>query len=317
MRRISTGVAIMLFVAACGGPEGGESTTSLDTAATATSSTSSTVPPVVTTTLPATTTTLAATTTTSIPGNWADEPLVVSAFGALGWWDGSKWVQVVDSTTLPVTGGEDYRVVLQGLNATLTGGPQVEICEPLQNQGVELSDPEVLGDFPGPFGLAISAPWDLVPHFVQAETDDGTYSDFARPLLAARGIDVAHPVIKQVVRVDLEGDGVNEVVVVAEDIEDGGLFAQEGDYSLAFLRKVVDGEVQTGILGDSVVSKVEEGVTPFVLSFHIPALADLSGDGKIEIVVTSRYYEGLGFGVWEYVNDDLGAVLQIEGGCGA
>jgi len=314
LRRISTGVAIMLVFSACGGSEGGESTTSVDFATS--SSTSTTVPPVVTT-APSATTTIATTTTTSVPGNWADEPLVVSAFGALGWWDGSEWVQVVDSTTLPVSGGEDYRVVLQGLNATLTGGPQLEMCEPIENQGVELSDPEVLGDFPGPFGLAISAPWDLVPHFVQSETDDGTYSDFARPLLAARGIDVAHPVIKQIVRVDLEGDGVNEVVVVAEDIEDSGLFAREGDYSLAFLRKVVEGEVQTAILGDSVVSEVEEGVTPFVLSFQVPAVADLSGDGKMEIVVTSRYYEGLGFGVWEYVNDDLGPVLQIESGCGA
>lgn len=218
--------------------------------------------------------------------------------------------------SLPVSGGEDYRVVLLGLNATLTGGPQVLMCEPLENVGVELDDPDVLGSWPGPFGLAISAPWNLVPNFVQAETDDGTYSDFARPLLASRGLDVAHPVIKQVIRADLEGDGVNEVVVVAEDIEDDSLFAQEGDYSIAFLRKVVQGEVQTAVLGDSVVAEVEEGVTPFVLSFDVPAVADLSGDGKMELVVSSKYYEGLGFGVWEYVNDDLGPVLQIESGCG-
>lgn len=314
MRRLSTGLALVLVIGACGGAEGGETITSIDSSTT--SSTSTTAPPVVTTTSPATTTTAAATTSTAVPGTWADEPLVVSAFGALGWWDGSDWVQVTDSTTLPVSGGEDYRVVLRGLNATLTGGPQTLMCEPLENQGVELSDPDVLGEFPGPFGLAISAPWNLVPHFVQTETDDGTYSDFARPLLASRGLDVAHPVIKQILRIDLDGDGVNEVVVVAEDIEDDGLFAREGDYSIAFLRKVVDGEVQTAILGDSVVAEVEEGVTPFVLSFDVPAVADLSGDGKMEIVVTSKYYEGLGFGVWEYVNDDLGPVLQIESGCG-
>ncbi|MDH3463874.1 MAG: VCBS repeat-containing protein, partial [Acidimicrobiia bacterium] len=207
--------------------------------------------------------------------------------------------------------------VLLGLEATVTGGPETLLCEPLFNPGVELSNTTVLGTWPGPFGVAISAPWELTPHFVQTETDDGTYSAFAKPLLAARGLNVANPVIKQIVRADLDGDGVNEVVTVTEDIADPSLFAQEGDYSLVFLRRVVEGEVQTAILGESIVDEVVEGETPFVLSFDVAAVADLSGDGKMEIVVNSKYYEGLGFGVWEYVNDDLGPVLQIQSGCGA
>lgn len=319
MRRLTPLIGLLVVISACGGGESGETSTSAPetTSSTAVDTTTTSVVTTSTTVAETTTSTEGTTTTTQVPGNWAIEPLVVSEFGALGWWDGGNWVQVDELTSLPVSGGEDYQVVLLGVEAGITGGPETLLCDPLNNPGVELSNAAILGSFPGPSGVAISAPWELVPNFVQSEVDDGTYSDFARPLLAARGLDVANPVIKQVIRFDIEGDGVNEVIAVAEDIADDGLFAQVGDYSLVFLRRVVEGEVQTAILGDSVVTPPDPGVTPFVLSFSVAGVADLSGDGKMEIVLNSVYYEGVGWGVWEYVNDDLGPVLQIQSGCGA
>lgn len=316
MRSVPTVGALLLFVAACGTGEGGDTTATLiETPATGVSSSSTSD---TTTTAPETTTTTEATTTTTeLAGNWAEEPLVTTQFGALGWWDGANWVQATEFTPLPVSGGEDYQVALFGVEATLTAGPEAVLCEPVFNPGVELSDPGMLGEWPGPIGVAISSPWSLTPHLVQSETDDGTYSDFARPLLAERGLEVPNPVIKQVIRADFEGDGVNEVIVVAEDISDPSLFAEEGDYSLAFLRKVVDGEVQTAILGESVIVDVAEGETPFVESFEVGAVADLNGDEKMEIVMDAVYYEGLGVVVYEYVNDDLGPVAQISMGCGS
>jgi hypothetical protein len=317
MRRLVLLFAFSLVLAACSGDSGGE-TTSTQPASTSTSSSDpTTTTPETTTTVPETTTTEPTTTTTELAGEWADEPLVVSKFGALGWWDGGNWMQVDELTSLPVSGGEDYQVVLLGSDEIVSGGTPTVQCEPLFNPGVVLSDADALGDWPDPVGLAISAPWDLTPHFIQEETDNGTYSDFARPLLATRGLDVESPVIKQVVRFDMDGNGENEVLAVAEDIEDSdSLFAQEGDYSLVFMRIVVEGEVQTAILGESIVTEVQEGTTPFILSHSVAAVADLSGDGKMEMIMHEIYYEGSGWTVWEYVNDDLGPVLQIGSGCG-
>lgn len=317
MRRLIPVFVLSLVVAACGGDSGGETTsTQPATTSTGPADTSTTLPET-TTTVPETTTTEPTTTTTELAGNWADEPLVVSKYGALGWWDGGNWVQVDELTSLPVSGGEDYQVVLFGSDAIISGGTPTILCEPLFNPAVELSDADALGVWPDPVGVAISAPWDLTPHFVQEETDNGTYSDLARPLLAARGLNVENPVIKQVVRFDLDGNGENEVLVVAEDIEDSGsLFAQDGDYSLVFMRIVVEGDVQTAILGESIVSEVPEGTTPFVLSHSVAAVADLSGDGKMEMIIHEVYYEGSGWSMWEYVNDDLGPVFQIGSGCG-
>ena len=46
-------------------------------------------------------------------------------------------------------------------------------------------------------------------------------------------------------------------------------------------------------------------------------VADLNGDGKMEIVTNGAFFEGFGISVWEYVDDDLGPVLQLQGGCGS
>ena len=303
--------------------EPGETITTTTTAATTSSPSATTVPGAgpttttgegTTTSLPPTTTTSPASTTTTVgvEGNWSDTPLVVTGFGALGWWDGSSWVQVEPGTALPVAGGEDYQVAFVGLEATISGGAPTTLCEPLNNPGVELENELVLGDWPGPLGVAVSAPWILVPHLVEEIEDDGTYAAFAAELLAERGLDVPEPTIKQLLQVDLEGDGVNEVLAVAEDVS-AGLFAEDGDYSIAFMRRTVQGDVRTVILGDSVVVTAD---SPVVNSFSVGAVADLNGDGRMEVVLSTAYYEGVGVEVFEYVDDDLGLTKQISAGCG-
>ena len=292
----------------------GITTTTVDGATSTTAgATTTSASAATTTTLPATTTTAPTTTTSAaVAGNWAATPMVAAGFGALGWWDGANWVQVEPATVLPVAGGEDYQVALIGLEAIVVGGPPTTLCEPVNNPGVVLENEQILGDFPGPLGVAISAPWVLVPYLVQAIEDDGTYSGFVSELLAERGLDVPEPTMKQILQVDLEGDGVNEVLVVAEDVSEG-LFAQDGDYSIVFVRRTVQGEVQTDVLGESIIITADG---PFVESFSVGAVADLNGDAKMEIVISSAYYEGVGIAVWEYAEDGPPAG-RLTASCGA
>lgn len=320
MRRAAIGLAVTVALAACSPSEEAttstsapqESTTSSDVVTT--SAPTTTLAITTTTTMSPTTTTTESTTTTVDEGDWADQPLVVAAFGALGWWDGSDWVDAQSEGELPVFGGETYQIAVLGLEATTTGGSQTQICEPVLNIGVELDNSDVLGDWPGPYGVAISAPWDLTPHLVDQFEDDGTYAAFASALLAERGLNVPDPIIKQLIRADLEGDGTNEVLVVAEDLA-GGFLPQVGDYSIAFMRKVIEGEVATAIIGDSVITDAGEGA--FVIGFSIGAVADLNGDSRMEIVSNAAYFEGIGVEVWEYVDDDIGLFKYLEVGCGS
>jgi hypothetical protein len=120
-------------------------------------------------------------------------------------------------------------------------------------------------------------------------------------------------VIKQLYRTDLEGDGVHEVLVVAEVVSPGFLL-EPGDYSISFLRKVVQGEVQTAILGDTVVLDEDD---QFAGAHGIGGVADLNGDGKMEIIGNTAYFEGFQVDVWEYVDDELGPLVALQVGCGS
>ncbi|MCI0679147.1 MAG: hypothetical protein L0Z63_08935 [Actinobacteria bacterium] len=313
MRRLLAGV---MLVAACSPAETAGTTTTSDIPTTVITATTTT-PDATTTPLETTTTTTSPVSTTTtdpgLAGDWADEPLITTGFGALGWWDGSGWARAEEYDALPVVGGEDYQLISVMASGVIVGGPQALVCDPLELLGVVFDeDVDQLGEWPGPYGVALSAPWGVQPHLFEPVTPDDSHAAYASDLLASRGLDVPDPQIKQVFRTDLEGDGVNEVLIVAEDIQ-GGYFPNEGDYSILFLRKVIGGGVETAVIGESVMTND----TDFPVAFSVGGVGDLNGDGKMEIVVSAAYYEGLGVEVWEYVDDDIGPTPVLSVGCGS
>ncbi len=319
---VSLVVLMIILFAVCSGDDSGDTTTtSAATSTTAPEVTTTTVESTTTSIPEAATTTVAETTTTVddglLEGNWAPEPLVVADYGALGWWDGAGWVQVEPETALPVSGGEDYQIARFGVEGITVGGAETETCEVTLGRGVPLEDGDLLGSYPDPVGVAISAAWPLNPHLVEQIEDDGTLATVAAGLLADSGIEVVAPPIKQAFRFDLEGDGVNEVVAVAEDIG-SDLFAEVGEYSIVFMQRVAGGSVGTSTIVESVVAEpIPEGEVAFMESFAVGAIADMNGDGRVEFVISAAYYEGIGIGVWEHVSDELGALQQISTGCGS
>jgi len=252
----------------------------------------------------------------SFEGNWGSAPLVASSFFALGWWDGVAWAQVEDTTALPVVGGEDYQVALLGQEAVITGGPPATFeCGAFLGQGVVFENEQALGEWPGPIGVAITAPWVIVPRPVEVIEDDGSYATVAAELLAERGLDVPNAAMKQVVRVDLEGDGVDEVLAVAERVS-GEFEADQGDYSIVFLLRMANGVLVTDVLLDNVVAEVaSRSGFPTRVSYSVAALADLNDDARMEMVLNVDYGEGQEIGVWELLSE--GPVAQIGTGCGA
>jgi hypothetical protein len=274
-----------------------------------------TIPSTTGTSVPATTVVTALPTTTIAPTTTIPAaepvPLVVSRYGVMGYWDGTEWLAVVGPEEVPVEPGETYQVVLLDQPISEAIGGEVTLCEPAGTALMEFDPP--LGEPLEIGATAVLATWDLRPQPVTVITDTAPeHLQAAIDVLAASGIDDPDPPVTQHLSADLEGDGVAEEVLIVKNVPDD-LFGSAGVYSLAMLRKQIEGEWQTAILELSIGA--DDNI--YVLSHSLSAIADLNGDGKMEIIVDAAYYEGAGTAAYEYVNDDLGPVVAVAGGCGA
>jgi hypothetical protein len=209
----------------------------------------------------------------------------------MGGWSPRGWLK--DKAAAPLLrGGETYRFYNLSGEVGSGGGsrpaPLDEDGPCTETLGVSFSDPpQVKGDL-----VAVGGPGQALPRRPRVlSTDQQVYRDAAAAILRQKGI--SSPVVRltQVIRVDLEGDGEEEVLVTATHYAKGlGPRAVPGDYSLVFLRQVVQGKVVTHIVaGDFFPKGVKFGAPG---AHKVGAILDLNGDGVMEIVLCGRYYEG-------------------------
>jgi hypothetical protein len=228
----------------------------------------------------------------------------------LGWWD-DGWFSVSEAVEPPVAPGDPLQV------ATPNGvfEAAVTAIHPYDDVGSPAWSLEVV---PGlDFGVATAGAWDPVPYPVVFTASSGdVYVEQAALIMSQRGYPDAAVELAQVIRTDLEGDGVDEVIVVARH-PDAPAFSQEvGVFSLVFLRRLVEGEVATAILHHSIFTAEDIGLATSVENAEVSAVADLNGDGKMEIALDGYGYEWYWSEVFEYVDDDLGSVSVMECGGG-
>ena len=89
--------------------------------------------------------------------------------------------------------------------------------------------------------------------------------------------------------------------------------SRAGDYSLVFLRKVVQGKVVTRIITGEYYPKAKKFNAP--AEHRVIGVLDLNGDGILEIVLSGRYYEG--DWVEAYRVDGAKIIKLFSMGCGA
>lgn len=165
-------------------------------------------------------------------------------------------------------------------------------------------------------GIGGDLKWNPLPRPPkQIGLTDKTYLKVVSDILRLKGLPKAKAVIEQAVRVDLDGDGVEEVLLTASSY-DGTISpqAEVNDYSFVLLRKVVAGKAQNIMIAEEFVKKTVEFSAPS--RFEIAGIADLNGDKKMEIVVFSEYYEGSGADVYEIKGNKAVAVKILSAGCG-
>ncbi len=131
--------------------------------------------------------------------------------------------------------------------------------------------------------------------------DSGLYEQYLREWLLLQ--DVQSPVlaIKKILQVDLEGDSVNEVIIVATNISNsmGDLHVVgPGKYSVVLMRKVIGAQVYTVPL----VADIYYNTVPWMeypIIYDVDHIYDLNGDGTLEIILSGQWWEGGGLFVHE------------------
>ena len=177
--------------------------------------------------------------------------------------------------------------------------------------------PETGAELPG--GIAIQSPnWNPLPRTPRPiSANDPTYVTVVRNILLSSGLKNPEVKITEGYKIDLDGDGNDEVVIVASHFKHGvseltgiGHETAAGDYALVLVRKIVAGKVQNIFLVKDIRRAANTAGLP--RAYHLSAIADLNGDGRMEIALYSAYYEGSSSDIFELNGTKLKAVL----GCG-
>jgi len=116
--------------------------------------------------------------------------------------------------------------------------------------------------------------------------------------------------LKQVVRADLDGDGAEEVIVVATNADATIPEFKENTYSLVLFRRLIAGKVVTTPLYQHYYHENISGQADSPSGYMVTHIVDIDGDGKMEVLLNGRYYEGIWYEIYKLETDGLKKVLS-------
>ncbi len=245
----------------------------------------------------------------------------------MGHWDGANWQELQfsdDGTFAPLPPSPIPSVAATSLD--LPDGPGAVIS----GLALGAEEPYCVGEEAGPLialptelprtsvstgynAVAVTADWPLQPREVrQAGLEAPVYTTIGASLLADQAGTASDGTVVQAVRVDLDGNGVDEVLVTYER-QVAGEFGGDGDFTSIYVRyPSSDGTVVDELLVS--FDSMEPVDFPTPGRFTLAAVADLNADGVMEVMVRDRFWESGGMQVFALVEGRLTRVAA--GGCG-
>jgi len=232
-------------------------------------------------------------------------PILVGRQGLLlGGVRGGTWLDA-STAAESVLGGEQYLMYYTydwpgeaiGAEPTFL---QDEVCGPVLSVSLE---PRRGGDLT----LAVASPWEAFPRTpLELSTDSSTYRGAVHTYLEDHGLEEQRVTFEELWRIDLEGDGVQEVLINASARSSGS----SAESSFVLLRKVMGDSVETFSLGEALFNS--DHPSRSLAEFSIYAMADLNGDGTIEVVVEGEHENWSELTIFESSADLIAPVLTVD-----
>jgi hypothetical protein len=142
--------------------------------------------------------------------------------------------------------------------------------------------------------IGIASEWHALPRMPRVEkSTQQVYRDEVRRILDAHDMKTAPVKLQQVIRVDLDGDGKDEVLLAAASRrmgDDEFDINQHQDFSFIAVRKLIDGKVQTCIPIAIFTPEHLKVSTCMQQVFSIAGVLDVDNDGRQEILVREQYF---------------------------
>ncbi len=151
---------------------------------------------------------------------------------------------------------------------------------------------------PNMFGFARGWKVTIRP-YTEILVDNAEYKKVVADWLTAQGIANPEIHISRIVKVDIEGDGVDEVFVAATHIKNPSTpLTEAGDYSIILMQKVSGKESKLIPLAAEVYHSLMPDPT-YPNTYFLSEFIDLNQDGNLEVILKVTRWEGSGIIVYE------------------
>lgn len=136
------------------------------------------------------------------------------------------------------------------------------------------------------------------------------YKRLVKEYMDEEGLLEVSPDSINVFRVDLEGDGIEEAIVINSERSDNEAF------SIVILRKLIGNTVKNIVLSKESAKYIKEEYAygePLIADpYIVSAILDLNGDGKMEIILEGHGFESILIKVFEIKGNDAVNVIDYS-----
>ena len=160
--------------------------------------------------------------------------------------------------------------------------------------------------------LGVLDGWTIAKRDVTELSADGEfYQQAVIDWLTAEGVSAPQLDDLHVFRVDIEGDGVDEIFISASHLDDSQHTTRAGDYSVVLMRRVAGNDAVTIPIVSDVYHSQQLEIT-YPVTYSLINFIDLNQDGVLEVIIDTQKWENVGAIIYQINAQDVIQVLPRE-----